>query len=87
MAWFYILYSNGLDRYYIGYTEQTVEQRLAKHLGEHKAWTHRAKDWVIAYREEHADKASAMRREREVKGWKKRSRIKALCDPGLVRPA
>ena len=87
MAWFYILFSPGLNRYYIGHTERSVEQRLAKHLGEHKAWTGRAKDWVIVYRELHPDKSAAMRRERQVKGWKDRSRVEALCSAGSERPA
>ena len=87
MAWLYILHSATLDKFYIGHTEQTVEQRLSKHLGDHHAWTSRAKDWRIAYREEHSNKASAMQREREVKGWKKPSRIEALCSSVQARPA
>jgi len=87
MAWFYVLHSATLERFYIGHTEQTVEHRLAKHLGEHKAWTGRGKDWVIRYREEFPDKASAMRREREVKAWKSKTRIEKLCQTGLERPA
>jgi putative endonuclease len=78
MAWFYMLYSASLGRFYIGHTVLTVEERLIKHLGDHKAWTSRAKDWRITYREQHPDKASAMRRERDVKAWKKRERIQAL---------
>ena len=73
-------------RFYIGHTEQPVEARLAKHLGEHKAWTGKAKDWVIRYREEHPDKASALRREREVKAWKSKVRVARLCEAGLERP-
>jgi len=42
---------------------------------------------VIRYREEFPDKASAMRREREVKAWKSKTRIEKLCQTGLERPA
>lgn len=87
MAWFYILYSAEIDRYYIGHTEQPIEERLKKHLGDHKAWTGRAKDWVIRYREQHPDKSAAMRREREVKGWRSRTRVEKLCEAGPERPA
>ena len=82
MAWFDILRSAQLDRYYIGHTEDSVMDRLRKHLGDHKAWTSRAKDWRVVFTEQHIDKATAMRREREVKGWKSRVRIERLCSAG-----
>ena len=78
MALFYILYSSTLDRYYIGHTSEAIEERLRKHLSDKKHWTGRANDWRVMYTEVHPDKATAYRRELEVKGWKKRSRIEAL---------
>ena len=87
MAWLYVLFSAQLDRYYIGHTENSVTDRLKKHLGEHKAWTGRAKDWVVVFEEQHPDKSAAMRREREVKNWKSRARLKTLCASGSERPA
>ncbi len=51
VATFYILFSNALDRYYIGHTTEAVEERLRKHLADHKAWTSRAKDWRVVYSE------------------------------------
>ena len=80
MAWFYILYSMKLDRYYLGHTSEVVVERLRKHLSDRKHWTGRAQDWRIMYTEAFEDKASAYRREREVKSWKKRSRVEALID-------
>ena len=74
----YILYAAHLDRFYIGHTTEGVEERLRKHFSAHSGWTSRAKDWRIVHVEYHADKAAAYRREREVKGWRKRSRIEEL---------
>ena len=78
MAIFYILYSKRLDRYYVGHTTEPIEERLRKHLSSKGKWTSRAQDWVIRYTEEHADRSAAYRREREVKGWKSRIRMKRL---------
>jgi putative endonuclease len=78
MAWFYILYSPALDRFYIGHTTEPMEERLRKHLSDHRGWTARATDWRVVYTEEHPGKAEAYRRELEVKAWKKRDRIEAL---------
>jgi hypothetical protein len=35
MAITYILYSEILDKYYIGHTEQGMEERLRRHLSDH----------------------------------------------------
>jgi len=81
-ATFYILYSAQLDRFHIGHTTERMDERLRKHLSGHGGWTSRAKDWRVAHEEPYADKAMASRRELEVKGWKKRSRIEALIGAG-----
>ncbi len=44
----YILYSKEFDSYYIGSSENP-EERLKKHLANHKGYTGKAKDWVICY--------------------------------------
>ena len=84
MASFYILYSAPLDRYHIGHTTEPTHERLRKHLSLHRGWTARAHDWTVAYIEDHSDKATAYRRELEVKSWKRRDRIEALI-PGENR--
>ena len=81
MAYFYILYSVVLDRYYVGHTTETLEERLRKHLSAHARWTARAKDWRVVYSEALRTKSEAYRREREVKGWKSRTRIEELLYP------
>lgn len=78
MAFFvYILYSEKLDKYYIGVTEN-VEERLRKHLCNHKGFTGKAADWSIVFTEHHPEKAAALKRERQLKGWKNRQRIEQL---------
>ncbi|MEZ4739606.1 MAG: GIY-YIG nuclease family protein [Flavobacteriales bacterium] len=49
MATFYILYSAAIDRYYIGHTTESMDERLRKHLSAHQRWTGRAKDWQVVY--------------------------------------
>ena len=76
----YILYSREVDKYYIGCTEDTITERLRRHLSNHRGFTSRAKDWALVYSEIFDIKTEAVKRERELKGWKSRSRIKELIE-------
>ncbi|HPT14099.1 MAG TPA: GIY-YIG nuclease family protein [Bacteroidales bacterium] len=80
MALVYILYSSSSDRYYIGSTTQPIEERLHRHLSDHNGFTAKAKDWIVVYSEEFADKSSALSREKQIKSWKSKSKIKDLID-------
>jgi putative endonuclease len=83
MAFFvYILYSEKLDKYYIGVTEN-VEERLQKHLCNHGGFTGKAKDWTIRLTEFYPDKVAALKREKQLKGWKNRQRIEQLIHEKL----
>ena len=73
----YILYSQSLDRYYIGSTED-LAVRLKEHLWEHKGFTSKAKDWVVVYTEDYLTKSEAYARERKIKKWKSRVMIEKL---------
>ena len=73
----YILYSAILDKYYIGSTNN-LEERLSKHLSNHKGYTSRAKDWVVKYHELFATKTEARSREMQIKKWKSRKKIEQL---------
>ncbi len=42
----YILYSNALDKYYIGYTSD-INARIIRHNQSSKSFTERTKDWVL----------------------------------------
>ena len=75
----YILYSPFLNSYYIGSCKD-VEERLKKHLANHKGYTGRAKDWQIMYTEKFLNKTEALIREKLLKGWKNRERLKQLIN-------
>ena len=49
MAYTYILHSAFMEKYYIGCTEMTIEERLEKHLTNHKGFTGGAKDWKVVW--------------------------------------
>ncbi len=80
MFTFYILFSAQLDKFYIGYTSNSIADRLKKHNSNHKGFTGRANDWEVVYFEEFLEKTSAMKREKEVKAWKSKSRIMMLIN-------
>ncbi|MBJ6369766.1 GIY-YIG nuclease family protein [Snuella sedimenti] len=73
----YILYSELLDKYYIG-SSKDVQDRLERHLQNHKGFTSRAKDWCLVYKEAYISKLEAMARERQIKNWKSRKKVEHL---------
>jgi putative endonuclease len=55
-----------------------VNQRLRRHLSDHKGFTAKAKDWVIVYSEAFEDVSEARKREIQIKNWKSRTLIEKL---------
>ncbi|MBU1010526.1 MAG: GIY-YIG nuclease family protein [Bacteroidetes bacterium] len=78
MAFTYILFSDSLNKFYIGSTVDSIEVRLRKHLSNHKGFSAKAKDWRVVYLEHADNKAAAAKREREIKKWKSRKMIEKL---------
>ncbi len=74
MHYTYILYSESMNRYYIGSCEN-VQERLKRHLSNHDGYTAKAKDWIIVHQEPFSTKSDALRREKEIKAWKSAKRI------------
>ena len=74
----YILYSPSKDRYYVGHTCDTLQERLRKHNSHHKGYTGTASDWKVVWSESFSSKEEAYAREREIKSWKSRKRIEQL---------
>ena len=74
----YILFSEKLQKFYIGFTSGSMLVRLQKHLMNKSGFTSKAKDWKIVFTETFNEKSDAMRREKELKGWKSHVRIKEL---------
>ena len=77
MFYCYILYSQTLDKYYIGHTKD-LTSRLQKHLTNHKGFTGKVADWELVYFEKFDDKSEAYARERMIKKRKSRKYIERL---------
>jgi len=73
----YILYSQSIDRYYVGYTEDLV-LRLQRHNEGWGKYSKRGIPWILVYSEAYPDKVAACRREREIKSRKSRKYIESL---------
>jgi putative endonuclease len=71
----YILHSESLDSFYIGSTSSGMEQRLKKHLTNHKGYTSKAKDWIVVFQKQFENIADARGLERKLKNWKNKNSI------------
>ena len=80
MCYCYVLYSNSIDKYYIGHSYEDLKERLRKHLSYHRGFTAKAKDWILVHFEIFNSKSEAYNRERELKAWKSRSKIQKLIN-------
>src|SRR5262245_22428693 len=67
----YIL-QNPKDLFYIGHTDDLVTCALCLHdaLPICRKFTRKNGPWILVWSEEHPDRSSATRREREIKNWK-----------------
>ena len=74
----YILYSEKKNRYYIGYTHDSLPERIRKHNSNHKGFTGGLGDWLLVYQEKFEAKKLAMERESKIKSWKSRVMIEKL---------
>jgi putative endonuclease len=67
----YVL-ENAKGQFYIGHTDN-LENRILSHNRTDKIsgkFTRKNGPWALVWSEEHPDRSSAMRREREIKNWK-----------------
>jgi len=80
MCYCYILHSKSLDKFYIGHSCEFLQERLKKHLSDHKGFTAKVKDWIIVYHETFDSKTLAYKREREIKAWKSKLKIQKLIN-------
>ena len=77
MWYLYIIYSDNIDRYYVGVTEN-LKLRLERHNLGWGRYTKRGIPWVIVYSENYLIKTDAFKREREIKKYKSRMYIEKL---------
>jgi putative endonuclease len=81
----YIIYSQKIDKFYIGFSAD-VNDRLLKHNRSTKGFSSTGKPWVLVYTETFPDKKSAMDREKQFKNWKNRDRLITLINRGSEHP-
>jgi putative endonuclease len=80
MCHFYILYSDTLNKYYVGHTADEISERIRKHNTNHKGFTGGIGDWTLMYKEAFSTKNEALARERQIKAWKSRKEIEKLIN-------
>ena len=75
--WVYLLASHS-RRLYVGVTNN-LARRLAEHrAGEGGAFTKRYNVHRLVYFEEHPDVRDAIRREKEIKGWRREKKLQLI---------
>jgi putative endonuclease len=78
MFFLYIPFSISKNKYYVGSTGDTLEERIRKHNSNHKGFTGGIGDWELKYSEEYSSKTEAVKRENEIKKWRSRKLIEKL---------
>ena len=73
----YIIQSQSDGSYYVGETHD-VELRVQRHNEGWSRSTKAKRPWTVVHTEQYASRTEALRREREIKGWKSRTRIEEL---------
>ena len=73
----YILHSQTLNHYYVGYTND-LDRRLTEHNRRKGKYTDSGLPWKLVYHETYSTKAEAMKREKFIKLKKSRIFIESL---------
>ncbi|HLG34744.1 MAG TPA: GIY-YIG nuclease family protein [Bacteroidia bacterium] len=76
MYYVYVLYSEEVGKYYIGQTNN-IERRIQEHNLRQHRYTSNKGLWKLIYKEEHATRSMAMKRESFFKSGKGREFIKS----------
>jgi putative endonuclease len=74
----YILFSEELNKYYVGSTRDEIQERLRRHNSNHKGFTGGIGDWEIKYFEIFDELPKTRKRELQIKKWKSRIMIEKL---------
>ena len=77
MYYCYILYSQKLDKFYVGSTGD-FEGRLQRHNSLNRGFTSTGKPWELKYYGAFEEKCDAIKREAQLKRWKSRGVILKL---------
>ena len=81
MPYTYIIYSEKLNKYYVG-SCINLERRIYEHNIGHSKFTSIGTPWKVVYSEEYPTTQSATKREREIKSMKSRKYIEELIAKG-----
>ncbi|CAN5713490.1 hypothetical protein BH11BAC3_BH11BAC3_45850 [soil metagenome] len=76
----YILFSSTLNKYYVGFTGDELNERIRKHNTNHNGFTGGCRDWILMHIETFTLKQDAMKREKQIKNWKSRKMIEQLIN-------
>ncbi|MBI2196393.1 GIY-YIG nuclease family protein [Candidatus Daviesbacteria bacterium] len=71
------------NRYYVGCTGN-VARRLDEHNKRLSKYTRSKGPWELVYKEEFSNLRLARKREKQIKGWKKRAAIERLIQGAFV---
>ena len=72
----YALYSSKFDKIYIGYSSNLPERIKSHNEFGTKGWTIKFRPWELIYSESFDNKASALKREKELKSFSGREFIR-----------
>ena len=81
----YILYSEKINKYYIGFSSD-VQEDFRKHNNASKGFTNTGRPWIIVYTKSFDNKKDAENREHQLKRWKNRTRLEAHIKSCSERP-
>ncbi|MBS1505093.1 MAG: GIY-YIG nuclease family protein [Bacteroidetes bacterium] len=85
MFYVYVLYSASFEKIYVGFTSDLTARFNSHNQLSKKGWTVKFRPWLLAYSEEFATKAEAMKREKELKSAKGRLFIWESIIPKIKR--
>ena len=73
----YIIFTDLLNRFYIGSTAN-IEERILRYNHKSKGFTGNKSDWILVYSESFKTREEAIEREFQIKKWKSRKMIEKL---------
>ncbi|MDX1651959.1 MAG: GIY-YIG nuclease family protein [Brumimicrobium sp.] len=74
----YVLYSPDHDKIYIGMTASIIQRFRSHNQLAHKGFTVKFRPWVVVHTEFFDNKASALKREKSLKGGQGRREIREI---------
>ena len=74
----YCLYSQKHDKIYIGFTQNLIQRFYSHNTMSHKGWTVKYRPWVVIYTEVHQSKTTAMKREKTLKTYRGRLKMREI---------